>query len=985
MSLPASAEHISETSSFREGPDMADNQSVLLRRVRALLDTHPAAPDEQLLDRFVAERDEEAFAALVRRHGALVHAACRRVLDHEEDVDDVFQATFLVLARQARSVRRRDAVGAWLYGVARRLALRARVAAARRRRHESQAPPLPEAVSADDITWRDLRRVLDEELSRLPEKYQAPLVLCYLEGRTQDEAAHALGWKKRTLKARLAEGRRRLRKQLARRGLSLSAALAGPLLCARPAAARVSEVTATTTARAALLYASGRAAGTIPARVLTLAERGLSTMFLAKVQATLAVVVTTFFLGGLAILLAQRPADSPRPPAAEKAQVDQAGDPLPAGAVLRLGTGRFRHSGGSKELAFSPDGKTLLTQSKNTLLRFWETATGRLLAAVETDDYLFDGFALSGDGRRFASAGTLKDEDGFQSRGIVRLWDTATRKEIRTIRLGEKDRPSLVAFTPDGKAVVVAVDATVRIWDTGSGEELRQYPIGKREFCALAVSPDGNWVAVAETVGPVYLWEWRAKGEVRTLRVGDLYALALAFSPDSKTLAGGSYDRLGIRLWDVASGRLLRTLSGPENTTYPEGLAFSPDGKTLASTDAGNTTGKNRSGSVLLWSTSTGKLLRELPTPGESPSKVAFSKDGRWLATTTDGGARVWDLRSGKEVENSESHRGHVHRIAVSASGLVATASDDHTARLWDLTTGKHLFKLKHRHWVRGIALSPDGKRLVTSSLDDTQVVWDTATGKPIFKLPGHGAGGGNRMLGFTPDGKRFFSFGEDYYLRLTELRTGKAVREHPICPQGILVPDEDADDLVKRNSFMLLFSQAAVSPDGRTLVLSVGNDFRVFDAADGKERLKVPGAGSHVQALAISPDSKYLLASAWGKQVETVVGGQSRSSSAKEPPLCVWLLATGKLVHRINLPDFGAGPVAFSPDGRYFAAGIRGPKPSIAVYEMASGKPVRTFDRPGGVPQALAFSPDGRRLLSALDDTTVLVWDLKPAPAAKP
>src|SRR5206468_3096864 len=131
------------------------------------------------------------------------------------------------------------------------------------------------------------------------------------------------------------------------------------------APARVSEATAVSTARDALLYAGGKADGAIPARILTLAERGLSTMFLAKVQSMLAAVMTTFLLGGMALLLAQRPADSPRPLVEEKAQVDHAGDPLPAGAVLRLGTSRFRHSGGSKELAFSPDGKTLLTQSKS--------------------------------------------------------------------------------------------------------------------------------------------------------------------------------------------------------------------------------------------------------------------------------------------------------------------------------------------------------------------------------------------------------------------------------------------------------------------------------------------------------------------------------------------------------------------------------------------------------------------------------------------
>src|SRR5262249_52080715 len=409
--------------------DMAENHGLLLRPVRVLLGgRHPAVPDDQLLDRFVANHDESAFAALVRRHGPLVLATCRRLLDHAEDVEDVFQATFLVLARNGSSIRQRSALAGWLYGVARRLSLRARVEAARRSRHEQQAArPLP-SPSADDITWRDLRRVLDEELTRLPEKFRAPLVLCYLQGQTQDEAATQLGWKKRTLKARLAEGRRRLRGRLARRGLTLSAALTAPRLCGGPATARVSESLAATTARNALLYAGRRAAGTVPVRVLSLAEGGLRTLFVGKAQATLAAVVTTLLLG-VTLLLAQRPGDSARPAAPDRPRTDQAGDPLPPGATLRLGTGRFRHAGWQKALAFMPDGKTLLTKSESNSLRFWETATGKLLGEVETDDFMFRGFALSVDGKRFASVGALMGEDGFPSRGAVRLWDAATRKE----------------------------------------------------------------------------------------------------------------------------------------------------------------------------------------------------------------------------------------------------------------------------------------------------------------------------------------------------------------------------------------------------------------------------------------------------------------------------------------------------------------------------------------------------------------------------
>src|SRR5262245_48884090 len=149
--------------------------------------------DRHLLQRFAAARDEAAFELLVRRHGALVRGVCRRVLGNADDADDAFQATFLVLATKAASVDWRAGVGPWLYQVAYRLARKARARAARRRLQEGQAPLPRPAAAPDDLTWRELRPLLDEELARLPQRYRAPLVLCYLEGKTRDEAAELLG------------------------------------------------------------------------------------------------------------------------------------------------------------------------------------------------------------------------------------------------------------------------------------------------------------------------------------------------------------------------------------------------------------------------------------------------------------------------------------------------------------------------------------------------------------------------------------------------------------------------------------------------------------------------------------------------------------------------------------------------------------------------------------------------------------------------
>src|SRR5947209_2171328 len=204
----------------------------VLRYLRKLVVTQTASerPDEQLLRRYVLERDEAAFEALLQRHGLMVLNVCRRVLAQAQDVEDAFQATFLVLARKAATIRKPGAVSSWLHGVACRIAKQVRAAAAQNARDQrgkqSGEPNDPLA----DLTWRELRVVLDDELQRLPGRYREPLLLCYLEGRTQDEAARQLGWSKSTLRRRLEGGRELLRARLTRRGLSLSTALLGTLL-----------------------------------------------------------------------------------------------------------------------------------------------------------------------------------------------------------------------------------------------------------------------------------------------------------------------------------------------------------------------------------------------------------------------------------------------------------------------------------------------------------------------------------------------------------------------------------------------------------------------------------------------------------------------------------------------------------------------------------------------------------------------------------
>jgi RNA polymerase sigma factor (sigma-70 family) len=253
----------------------------------------PQCSDGQLLERYVARRDSAAFEALLRRHGPMVLGVCRRVLRNGHDAEDAFQATFLVLVRRAASVRPREQVGNWLYGVAYRTALKAKVTAARRAARERMVPG---KVQTSDEPAADWLPLLDQEVSRLPDKYRVPVVLCDLEGKTGREAARLLGWPEGTLSTRLREGRALLGKRLARHGVALSAAAAGLALGAGAAAGNVPPALVTATMQTAAAVAAG-AAGAAPAGVLALTEGVLKSMSLSKLKTAAAVALTLALVG----------------------------------------------------------------------------------------------------------------------------------------------------------------------------------------------------------------------------------------------------------------------------------------------------------------------------------------------------------------------------------------------------------------------------------------------------------------------------------------------------------------------------------------------------------------------------------------------------------------------------------------------------------------------------------------------------------------
>jgi RNA polymerase sigma factor (sigma-70 family) len=290
---------------------------VASREIQTLfsLGTLGGLSDGILLERFAAHREDAAFEALVRRHGPMVWGVCRRLLRDHHDAEDAFQATFLVLARKGHSIAHRELVAGWLHGVAYQTAMKSRATRTRRRKREGQVTemPEPEAVSRDQQD--QLTEWLDREVSRLPDKYRIPIVLCELEGKTHREAAEQLGWPIGTVSGRLSRARAMLARRLSRRGVSLSGGSLAVLVGQEVASAGVPTGLVVSTVHAASLFAAGRAvtAGLVSAEVTALAEKVVKAMLLSRIKLATIILLAGFVLaaGGTGLAFRARAADGP--------------------------------------------------------------------------------------------------------------------------------------------------------------------------------------------------------------------------------------------------------------------------------------------------------------------------------------------------------------------------------------------------------------------------------------------------------------------------------------------------------------------------------------------------------------------------------------------------------------------------------------------------------------------------------------------------
>ncbi len=293
----------------------------LRSRLAAQQSSHDS--DERLLHAFLTSRDEAAFAVLVRRYGPMVLRVCRSVLGHEQDAEDAFQASFLVLARNAATLRKKTALASFLHGTAYRVALKAKQSAARRRKHEAQAPARPSVDPADELSWREVRALVDEEIARLPMKYRSAIILCCLENVGQAEAAQRLGLKEGTLSSRLTVSRKLLAQRLARRGVELTAVLAAATSATQPAAALPVGLMASTIQAVSASVTGEGLASTVSLSVAELVQSATASVILSKAKMTAALLPVAILLVSAGVWISRTPAmprsasapiETPEPP-----------------------------------------------------------------------------------------------------------------------------------------------------------------------------------------------------------------------------------------------------------------------------------------------------------------------------------------------------------------------------------------------------------------------------------------------------------------------------------------------------------------------------------------------------------------------------------------------------------------------------------------------------------------------------------------------
>jgi WD40 repeat protein len=494
-----------------------------------------------------------------------------------------------------------------------------------------------------------------------------------------------------------------------------------------------------------------------------------------------------------------------------------------------------------RSVAFSPDGRFILFGSFDGTVALWGTESGQVIRSFKSHSEWVRSVAFSPDGSLILS--------GFND-GTVMLWETESGREVRFFVDHRSSVINSMTFSPDGRFILSGFkDGTVVLWETESGKEVRFFVGHARGVRSVAFSPDGHYILSGSDDGTIKLWETKSGKEVRSFVGHRDCVWSVAFSPDGRFILSGSADRT-VRLWEVDSGRMVRSFVG--HALGVRSVAFSPKGHYILS--------GSDDGRIRMWEADIIQTVHSFSFGGHSKvvKSVAFSPDGRYiLSGSGDKTVVLWEADSGKVVRSFVGHRDWVMSMAFSPdSRLVVSGSDDKTVKLWEADSGKVRYSfMGHHAWVRSVAFSPDGRLVVSGSDDKTVRLWDIVKGLAVRSFVGHR--GTVRSVAFSADSRLVLSGSDDGTVRLWEAESGLEVRSF----QGH-----------SSNVYSVAFSA-----DDRMVVSgSADGTVRLWEADSGLEVGTFKGHSSTVWNVAFSPDDRFIIS---GDE-----SGQTRLWQAGEP-----------------------------------------------------------------------------------------------------
>jgi len=810
------------------------SNAVLLKDVRTLFDFGVVRDfsDRRLLERYLTAdhaEAEAAFTLLVERHGSMVLHVCRQVLDDSHDAQDAFQATFLVFLRRAASIRNRDSVASWLFGVAMRVARRARYAAIVRRFHERRSGDLVPARATAAHDHSERLAALHEEIARLAQRYREPIVLCHLEGLSTAAAAQRLGCAHGTVLSRLARGRERLRRRLIGRGLVVPVGLLAACAVPREAAAALPAALMSSAVQAALRTVAGRAAlaAAVPIPVAALAQATLRAFLITKVTIAAVVLVTAAAVAALTIPLVH-----PTLGAGWRAALHGEGPRQPESKNDRKAMLRRRHEldllqGTWYRISSEINGHKSFVAINEPI----PANSPGLMVVFKGDGW----YGAGRDGKTLVKNHVIKLDPSRRPKAIDLYYldpngnprDPATipgiyklEGDILTLCLniggGPEDRPKEFATRVDPRSPVLDVYQRDRTAEEqrhpkdqgkpampGRAEappEGRIVEMDSDQALSLDYSPDGKTLATAGFDGVVHLWDavkgthlGALKGEKKsTIR-------SVTFAPDGKTVACVNDAGL-VRLWDVATGTLKQTFFGLSDpmreaagSMMLDSVAFAPDGRLLAVAGFGPTNAEppDRIYELRVFDVQAGKPKWSHMGRGEQACSLAFAPDGETLARAGWNTVQLWNAKTGEPIRTHHPTKGTIFAVAFTpdgstlvGGGVLPSEDENHPAghvTLWNAMTGQIIHTLEvPTGMVHAIAIAPDGKSIASGGERDfrderrrkSEVrLWDIATGRLLWTVEGEM--GMVRGLAFAPDGKTLV-YCDDVVVGVIDVQTAK-------------------------------------------------------------------------------------------------------------------------------------------------------------------------------------------------------------------